>query len=61
MIWKAGTNQHSLHWLLSMELKGFIGVAVPMTVLHLVLFLPAWWALTAIPAARQWMARRLNP
>jgi hypothetical protein len=61
MIWKAGTNRHSFHWLLSMDTKDFIGVAVPMTVLHLALFLPAWWALTSIPLARQWMAERLKP
>jgi len=61
MIWKAGANRHGFHWLLSMDLKGFIGVAVPMTALHLALFLPAWWVLTANPTVRGWMAGRLKP
>jgi hypothetical protein len=60
-IWKAGTNRHSFHRLLSMDLKDFIGVAVPMTVLHLALFLPAWWVLTANPTVRGWLAERLKP
>jgi hypothetical protein len=33
---------------------------VAMTALHLALFLPAWWLLTAAPSVRQWMTRRLN-
>jgi hypothetical protein len=43
-----------------MDLKDFIGVAVPMTVLHLALFLPAWWVLTKNPTVRGWMAGRLK-
>jgi len=54
MIWKAGANRHGFHWLLSMDLKGFIGV-------HLALFLPAWWVLTANPTVRGWMSGRLQP
>jgi hypothetical protein len=61
MIWKAGTNRHSFQRLLSMDLKDFIGVAVPMTALHLALFLPAWGVLTAVPGVRRWMRGRLEP
>jgi len=35
--------------------------AVAMTALHLALFLPAWWLLTAIQSVRRWMAERLKP
>jgi hypothetical protein len=34
---------------------------VAMTALHLALFLPAWWLLTADPAMRRWLAERLKP
>jgi hypothetical protein len=34
---------------------------VAMTALHLVLFLPAWWLLTADPAMRRWLVERLKP
>jgi hypothetical protein len=34
---------------------------VAMTVLHLALFLPAWWLLTENPTARDWLAKRLKP
>jgi hypothetical protein len=61
MIWKAETNRHSFNRLLSMDLKDFIDMAVPMTALHLVLFLPAWWVLTKNPTVRGWMAVRLKP
>jgi hypothetical protein len=33
---------------------------VAMTALHLALFLPAWWLLTADPAMRRWMRGRLD-
>ena len=32
-----------------------------MTAWHLGLFLPAWYALTAVPGVRRWMRGRLEP
>jgi len=34
---------------------------VAITLLHLALFLPAWWLLTAVPSVRRWLAERLKP
>jgi hypothetical protein len=60
MIWKAGTNRHSFHRLLSMDLKDFIYMAAFMTVLHLTLFPVAWWVVTKPEALRRWMRERLD-